>query len=60
MNSQNPLLNHDPVDVRQQHEVGVGRTPSVGTHTHSSPCDENYNNELSPADAVKELMRVRL
>lgn len=58
-NSQNPLLNHNPIDVLQQREICISHTPSVGIRTHFSLFGENYGNELSPANAVKELLKVK-
>lgn len=59
-NTENLSLNHESMNTCQQCDAWVGHTPSAGTHTHFSPFDENYGTEISPANALKELMRVKL
>lgn len=57
-NDQNPPLSSHNQKIYR--DTGVGHTPSTGTHTHLSPFDEKYSAEISPANALKELMRVIL
>lgn len=58
-NDQNPTA-LNPTKVHHLSNTGVGHTPSTGTHTYSSPFNENYDAEISPVSPLKELIRVKL